>query len=156
MKTPGQRGLFGEWLVANRQARFPRQRDALAAYERLAGLKIAASEYAQWESGSRVPRDDNPKAQALFDFYGSRPEPLGNDGGGSVDLTAALAAQTAAITALVERIDRLVTLSTEEMPATLAASLGAAMREVLPILATGSGARSPRAGGAVPTRQGPA
>jgi transcriptional regulator with XRE-family HTH domain len=74
MKTPGQRGAFGEWLTSERLARYETQDEARAAYERLAGLRISDSEYAQWESGSRVPRADNPKLQALYAFYGTRPE----------------------------------------------------------------------------------
>lgn len=75
MKTPGQRGPFGRWLTNARTERYETQADALRAYERLAGLKITPSEYAQWESGSRVPRSDNPKVARLYEFYGSMPEP---------------------------------------------------------------------------------
>jgi transcriptional regulator with XRE-family HTH domain len=74
MKTPGQRGAFGEWLTRARTRRFATQAEALREYERLAGLRITPSQYAQWESGSRVPRADNPKVARLFDFYGSQPE----------------------------------------------------------------------------------
>lgn len=73
-KTPGQRGTFGAWLWGARSRRYETQRDALTAMEKLAGLKIAPSEYAQWESGSRVPNPDNPKVARLYDFFGSKPE----------------------------------------------------------------------------------
>jgi len=68
------RGTFGRWLTRVREERFERQANALEAMRRLAGLTIAPSEYAQWESGSRVPREDNPKRERLYEFFGSRPE----------------------------------------------------------------------------------
>ena len=64
---------FARWLKAARVARFPRERDALAAFA-AEGLYISASEYAQWESGSRLPREDNPKREALYRFFGGREE----------------------------------------------------------------------------------
>lgn len=73
-RTPGQRGEFGAWLESERKRRYRTQADALRAFEKVAGLKIAPSEYAQWESGSRVPREGNPKVARLFEFFGSRPE----------------------------------------------------------------------------------
>lgn len=42
--------------------------------KRLAGLSISQAEFSQWESGSRVPRPDNPKVERLYEFFGSRPE----------------------------------------------------------------------------------
>jgi transcriptional regulator with XRE-family HTH domain len=104
MKTPGQRGAFGSWLTRARTQRFGTQAEALREYERLAGLRITPSQYAQWESGSRTPRADNPKVARLYDFYGSRPEdeqeeaaePLGN----SAAIVAALDRQTA----MLERV----------------------------------------------------
>jgi transcriptional regulator with XRE-family HTH domain len=74
MKTPGQSGPFGLWLTEVRTQRYRTQREALAAMRRLAGLNIAPSEYAAWESGGRVPREDNPKVARLYEFFGSRPE----------------------------------------------------------------------------------
>lgn len=77
-RTPAQRGTFGRWLTDVRTARYERQVDALEAMKRLAGLHISQAEYSQWESGSRVPRDDNPKVARLYEFFGSRPtEALG-------------------------------------------------------------------------------
>lgn len=73
-RTPAQRGTFGRWLTSVREARYKTQAEALADMRRLAGLVIAPSEYAQWESGSRVPRADNPKRERLYEFFGSRPE----------------------------------------------------------------------------------
>lgn len=73
MRTPKQRGPFGNWLQAERTRRYATQRAALADMRRLAGLHISESEFAQWESGSRVPHEDNPKVRALYDFFGSQP-----------------------------------------------------------------------------------
>lgn len=101
MKTPGQRGTFGDWLTRARTQRFATQAEALREYERLAGLRITPSQYAQWESGSRTPRADNPKVARLYDFYGSRPEDgaaaEANGTGDYAELVAATRQQTAAI-----------------------------------------------------------
>lgn len=72
-KTPAERGEFGRWLERVRTDRYKTQRDALRAMERLAGLKISDSEFAQWESGSRKPRLGNPKVARLYEFFGSQP-----------------------------------------------------------------------------------
>jgi transcriptional regulator with XRE-family HTH domain len=112
MKTPGQRGAFGSWLTRARTQRFGTQAEALREYERLAGLRITPSQYAQWESGSRTPRADNPKVARLYDFYGSRPEdaqeeaaePLGN----SAAIVAALDRQTTMLATHNELLIRLI------------------------------------------------
>lgn len=111
-RTPAQRGAFGRWLTRVRTERYDRQVDALDAMRRLAGLHISQAEFSQWESGSRVPRPDNPKVARLYEFFGSRPEddqprpgPEDGDIAAAIrDQTAAMAAQTAAITALVGEI----------------------------------------------------
>lgn len=93
-RTPAQRGAFGSWLKRKREARYSRQLDALADIKRLTGVSIAPSEFAQWEAGSRVPRPDNPKVQALYDFFGDPPTELSTSGGeaeGSALVAATLA-----------------------------------------------------------------
>jgi transcriptional regulator with XRE-family HTH domain len=64
---------FGRWLKRSRTARFRTQAEALAVMA-AEGLHISPSEYAQWESGSRVPRDNNPKKVQLYKFFGSEPD----------------------------------------------------------------------------------
>jgi transcriptional regulator with XRE-family HTH domain len=76
VKTPKQRGPFGSWLQAERTRRYPTQEAARADMRRLAGLHLGASEFAQWEAGSRIPNEDNPKVQRLYEFFGSRPADL--------------------------------------------------------------------------------
>lgn len=79
---------------------------------RLAGLTISQAEYSQWESGSRVPRPDNPKVERLYEFFGSRPDeektpaPEGSEG-----LVAALTRQAEAI----ERQAEAITALTQEI-----------------------------------------
>jgi transcriptional regulator with XRE-family HTH domain len=131
MKTPGQRGAFGEWLTRARTRRFATQAEALREYERLAGLRITPSQYAQWESGSRVPRTDNPKVARLYDFYGSRPEdeqqetaqPLGDQ----AVIVAALDRQTVVFERLAAALEQFV--SQGQAPAQQPLSLEA-QREV--------------------------
>jgi transcriptional regulator with XRE-family HTH domain len=112
MKTPGQRGAFGEWLTRARTRRFATQAEALREYERLAGLRITPSQYAQWESGSRVPRADNPKVARLFDFYGSRPDDEQQEAAqptaDQAAVVAALDRQTAMLAAHNELLVRLI------------------------------------------------
>lgn len=110
-KTPAQRGSFGSWLKAAREGQYATQKQALAAYRRLAGLVISESEYAQWESGSRTPKEDNPKKLALLKFYGSSPEevqaPQPPAPGDQSAVVAAIDRQTAAIerqSALLEQL----------------------------------------------------
>lgn len=112
MRTPGQRGAFGNWLQRERTARYKTQADALAAMERLAGLSISPSEYAQWESGSRVPREENPKVARLYDFFGSRPEEPGATTPtiDPTDLVAELREQNAWMRRYVEAMEARVAL----------------------------------------------
>lgn len=116
--VPGRRGAFGDWLKTERERRYRTQADALRAFRKLAGLTIAPSEYAQWESGSRTPKAENPKRLALYAFFGSREDaPAIAASVVSTTDPALLAiltrqaeateAQTAAINALVKRLDDL-------------------------------------------------
>lgn len=73
-RTPAQAGPFAAWLKRKRTDRYPRQADALADLRRLAGLAISPSEFAQWESGSRIPSEDNPKRLRLIEFFGGWPD----------------------------------------------------------------------------------
>lgn len=104
-RSPGKRGTFGDWLKTNRERRYRTQTDALAGYRKLVGLVIAPSEYAQWESGSRVPKPNNPKRLALYDFYGSREdEPAAPTADGDL---AALIASNLRLAAAIEEQNRL-------------------------------------------------
>lgn len=105
VKTPGQRGPFGRWLLQQRSARYRTQAEALDAMRRLAQLHIHPSEYAQWESGSRVPGDDNPKVQGLYAFFGSKPEVETATAPASSDaVAAAIDRQTAVLADLVREL----------------------------------------------------
>lgn len=89
-----------------RQERYATQAQALAEMRRLAGLAISESEYAQWEAGSRVPREDNPKVQRLYEFFGSRPEsvPEASVEPGQADLTGLVVALTTALQAQTQAL----------------------------------------------------
>lgn len=71
--SPDARKAFSNWLKAARKERYTSQRAALAAMAEQ-GILIDKSEYSEWEGGSRVPREDNPKREQLYAFFGSRPE----------------------------------------------------------------------------------
>lgn len=104
-RTPAQRGPIGRYLTRKRTERYRTQEEALADMRRLAGLAISVSEYAQWESGSRVPREDNPKLQRLIEFFGGHPEEevVRSPQSDSEALVAAIDRLTAAVELLVER-----------------------------------------------------
>jgi len=108
-RTPAQRGPFGRWLKAAREERYETQAQAIAELRRLAGISISPSEFAQWESGSRVPRDDNPKVARLYEFFGSTPALEATETPDDLvaalrDHIAALAAQTAMMGELVREL----------------------------------------------------
>lgn len=95
-----QRLQFAKWLKAARKARFGTQQAARAAMHAV-GLDIDEGSYSQWESGSRVPRDDNPKKARLYEFFGSKPQEATADGD---PIAAAIDRQTKALTALVREL----------------------------------------------------
>ena len=67
MRTPAQRGKIGNWLRDERLARGWSQKVArrnLGA----AGIPVAESVYAEWESGTRVPNERN--LARLEEFFG--------------------------------------------------------------------------------------
>jgi len=94
-KTPGERGRIGTWLREQRLERGWRTADvARAQLERLGGIRLAESVYAEYESGRRIPSEE--MLGRLASFYGSRPDE-GRDPG---DVAAAIDRQTA----MLERI----------------------------------------------------
>jgi transcriptional regulator with XRE-family HTH domain len=57
MRTPAQRGPIGNWLRDERIARgWTNAATARANLER-AGIRVAPSVYAEWESGTRLPSE---------------------------------------------------------------------------------------------------
>lgn len=72
-RTPAQRGRTGTWLVQARLARgYDTQAVARREIERLTGWRIPQSQYAEWESGRRVPSD--AALERLQAFYGTPDE----------------------------------------------------------------------------------
>lgn len=72
MKTPGQKGKIGAWLSQVRRERgFSSGAKARAEIERLTGWRISPSVYGEWESGTRVPADEN--LARLEAFFGPMP-----------------------------------------------------------------------------------
>jgi transcriptional regulator with XRE-family HTH domain len=70
-RTPAQRGRIGTWLVQARLARgYETQAVARREIERLAGWRIPQSQYAEWESGRRVPSE--AALERLEGFYGTQ------------------------------------------------------------------------------------
>jgi transcriptional regulator with XRE-family HTH domain len=71
-RTPGQRGPIGRWLVEQREQRgWATAEIARTQLERLGGIHLARSVYAEYESGRRVPTEGT--LQRLIDFYGTGP-----------------------------------------------------------------------------------
>jgi transcriptional regulator with XRE-family HTH domain len=72
MRTPAQRGRYGQWLVAARQAKgYETATKALQAMA-AAGIAIGKSTYAEYESGSKAPSKNHlPLLEA---FWGPAPE----------------------------------------------------------------------------------
>ena len=113
VRTPAQRGRIGNWLRDERLARGWSQkvaRNNLSA----AGVPVAESVYAEWESGTRVPNDRN--LARLEEFFGPVTEnPADATPAGFSDLLAlqrqlvdAFEVQAQAVMALVDeiRLDR--------------------------------------------------
>ena len=72
-RTPAQRGRIGAWLLQARLTRgYETQSDARREIERLTGWRIPQSQYAEWESGRRVPSE--AALERLQGFYGALTE----------------------------------------------------------------------------------
>jgi hypothetical protein len=74
VKSDEQRGAFGAWLRRERTARFENVPKAVAALKREAGYGIAPSVWAELESGSRRPSDE--QRERLTGYFGSEPATL--------------------------------------------------------------------------------
>lgn len=96
-KTPAERGPIGQWLVESRLARGWKTAEvARRELVRLGGIRIAPSQYAEYEAGTRIPKAET--LEKFQSFYGSAP---------TTD-TGELAGLVGALSALVEemRADR--------------------------------------------------
>jgi len=71
MRTPAQRGPIGNWLRDERLARGWTSAGAARANLERAGIRVAPSVYAEWESGTRIPSE--AQLAKLQEFYGSEP-----------------------------------------------------------------------------------
>lgn len=104
MKTPAERGRDGLWLMEARKARgYSNAEKGRQAFEKLTGVHIGQSVYAQYESGSRPI---SPKhLPMLVEFWGEPPE------GQPVPVPDAVAAaidrQTAVLTRLATAVEAL-------------------------------------------------
>lgn len=107
-RTPAQRGRIGQWLMESRLARgYRTQERARREIERLTGWKIPVSVYSEWESGTRVPSEDNQARLAAF--FGNPPTTAASPGDQAA-VIAALDRQTAAIERQAAMMDRLCEL----------------------------------------------
>lgn len=106
VRTPGQRGRVGQWLVDERTARGWTQRQTLALL-RGAGINVADSVYAAYESGTRVPQAG--RLIQLEEFFGSQAE---------------RPAEPASLSDLLERLDRQAELMTDLIRELAAARTG--------------------------------
>lgn len=119
MKTPGERGPYGRWLVAARLERDLRTaedaRDALTA----AGISIAKSTYAEYESGTKQPSKNH--LPELERFFGAFKDPVAAapsvlDPYVVLDRhAAAMEAQAEAITKLAASLDAMATRVTDRV-----------------------------------------
>lgn len=104
MRRDEQRGRVGRWLRAQRLERgYGTQAAAVKALGTW-GWPVAASVYAEWESGGRVPSDEN--LARLQEFFGGSVAQSHQD----ADIAALIAINhelVTAVSALVARLDRL-------------------------------------------------
>jgi len=125
MRTPAQRGPYGRWLVAAREARgYTTAAEARRALD-AAGIRIAHSTYAEYEAGTKVPSKNH--LPLLERFWG--PSDAYETPGATETpdaLVAALTAQTEAIAALVEelRLSRLAQVTATEVAFQALGALG--------------------------------
>ena len=100
-KTPKERGRIGAWLVDQRMARgWSTAAKARAELERLGGIRVAPSVYAEWESGSRLPSEAN--LARLETFYGSSPSAAPDQS----DIVTAVREQTQVYRQMFEQFQR--------------------------------------------------
>ena len=94
MKSDGQRGHEGKWLMGARKARgYSNAHKAVAALKEMTGHVIHYSAWASYESGGRPIGDQHE--EWLVEFFGPIPdlETPAND----ADMVAAIKAQTAVL-----------------------------------------------------------
>jgi transcriptional regulator with XRE-family HTH domain len=117
MRTPGQRGRYGRWLVAARKARHMDTADDALTALRAAGIAISDSTYREYEAGSKPPsRNHLPQ---LIDFWGEPPDE-------EDDLADAIRLQAAAIQALAD-----AQMSPTDLAQMIGEAIGLAVREAL-------------------------
>jgi transcriptional regulator with XRE-family HTH domain len=118
MRTPAQRGPIGNWLRDERIARgWTNAATARANLDR-AGIRVAPSVYAEWESGTRLPSERH--LEQLRAFYGS--EPVGAATGRDA-VAAAIDRQTEVLGALVDEL-RAMRVEARTTPELLGSVLG--------------------------------
>lgn len=101
-KTPAQRGRIGNWLRESRLQRgYSSAAEAREAIERLTGWRIQPSVFAEWESGRRLPSDEN--LEKLRSFFGDEPD-APRAVGDVAEIVAAIDRQTEAIRELVREL----------------------------------------------------
>jgi len=146
-RTPAQRGTVGQWLLESRLARgYRTQERARSEIERLTGWKIPVSVYSEWESGSRVPSEDNQAR--LTEFFGALPAaPAAGD---QASIVAAIDRQTAVMERLCDLLGRSLAQARESRDAEaifreeIQEVLGAIESAVVPAIApVGGSAGSP-------------
>lgn len=139
--TDEQRGPRAAWLARHRKARFGQGEAGLAALAealRERGAYRAPDTIKGWESGDErapIPPDIVPHLEAIF----GEPAPVPKRPVTPEEVVAALAAQTAAINALVARLDLFVGPLGEAVAEMLRAQTAAAIDRPGSGAASGSG-----------------
>lgn len=116
MKTPEERGRYGRWLYASREARGYKTTVAARKAMAAAGIVIGHSAYAEYEAGTKTPSKNHlPELERFYGpvdaFEAARVEE-GND------LTALIRAQTEAIDRQTDMLKAvLLALGTPQMSA---------------------------------------
>jgi hypothetical protein len=112
VKSPRERGEFGNWLRVERKAQYANVAQAVAALQKRAGYGIAPSVWAELESGSRRPSQE--QRERLESFFGTQPQAheLKDDENGRavalMALTEAIREQTAVAKAQQELMREIV------------------------------------------------
>lgn len=125
MKTPAERGPVGAWLFESRHKRgYKSVAKLLPAFAKQTGTSIDYATYTAYEGGR--PINNESHRAAIEAMCGAIPS--ASPAQPSDQLAAAIREQTAAITALVGRLDAMLAAGPEAQAAVVAQTVVAALR----------------------------
>lgn len=127
MKTPIERGRYGRWLVARREALGYATASAARTAMSAVGINIAHSTYAEYESGSKVPsRNHLPLLERFYGTladYEAQAGTVPTDVMGTEAVVAAIDRQTRVLAVILSRLGGLTPADMDLVQAALNAPL---------------------------------